>query len=515
MIGSFIIRCRRTLSEKKPADNKWYGANAPLLFCPFSSSTIMTGRLDQTLTKSDFKAYCDAPRHLWARVNNKITQAASDLDQLLSEQGYQVEALGRAYLEQDIIQKHPERRLNWQSTFSDGPFEARVDALLLDPDTGRYDLYEVKSSTACDQEDLVDVAYQAVILDRQVQMGRLYLLHLNKDYIFKGELDPSGLFTAEDISAEVEAIKAEILVAREDALKAAGEVSPEGLAHCLSPGDCPCPEICHPGLPDFSIYDIPRLGAKKKQLLLDANILAARDIPEDFDLNEKQRRVVGRAKTGDPYLDREALQAELGKLTFPLYFLDYETCISAIPLYPGYHPQQQIVFQYSLHRMNEPDTELDHSEYLVVPETDPSLSLVEKLSRDIGPEGSILVWNKSFEMSRNREMAELHPDYAGFLEDLNERIVDLGDVVSKGIYLHPGFKGSWSIKNVLPVMVPELSYEGLPVHKGDQASLAWWRLRFGKTGDDERAALVEAMLRYCELDTTAMVRIYREFRKLA
>lgn len=474
----------------------------------------VTDTFRQPLTKSDFIIYCDAPRHLWARVNNRFTKPPSDFDRLLSEQGYHVETQGREYLEQEIIQKQPGLRLNWQATFSDGPFEARVDALLYDSESERYDLYEIKSSTAWDKEDLVDIGFQAAILDSQIQVGHLYLLHLNKEYIFNGELELSGLFVAEDVSGEVAAIKPAILSARDDAMRAAGSIDPESLAHCLTPGDCPCPEVCHPGLPEFSIYDIPRLSPKKKQQLLDAGIRAACDIPEDFDLNDKQRLVVGRAKSGNPYLDHPALQAELGKLIYPLYFLDYETCISAIPQYPGYHPQQQIVFQYSLHRMDDPDNELRHSEFLIIQETDPSLPLLDQLHQDIGLEGSVIVWNKTFEMSRNREMAVLHPQHAGFLEQLNQRIVDLGDVVSKGIYLHPGFKGSWSIKNVLPVMVPELSYERLPIHKGDQASLTWWQLRFGEMSDDDRAALVEAMLRYCELDTTAMVMIFKEFRKI-
>jgi hypothetical protein len=474
----------------------------------------VTETFKQPLTKSDFKLYCDAPRHLWARIHNRITQPPSDFDRLLSEQGYQVETLGRDYLEQEIIRKQPGLRLNWQATFSDGPFEARVDALLFDPETDRYDLYEIKSSTACDKEDLVDIGFQAVILDRHIRVDHLYLLHLNKEYVFNGTLELSDLFIAEDVSGEVVAIKPAILTAREDALRAAGSVDPESLAHCLTPGDCPCPEVCHPGLPEFSIYDVPRLGPKKKQQLLDADVQAACDIPDDFDLNEKQCRVVGMAKSGEPFLDRKALQEELAKYEYPLYFLDYETCISAIPQYPGYHPQQQIVFQYSLHRMDDPKSGIKHSEYLAILQTDPSLSLVEQLQQDIGPGGSVLVWNKTFEMSRNREMAELHPQHAGFLEQLNSRIQDLGDIVNQGIYLHPGFKGSWSLKNVLPVMVPELTYEDLPIHKGDQASLTWWQLRFGELSDADRAASTEAMLRYCELDTTAMVMIYKEFRKI-
>jgi hypothetical protein len=474
----------------------------------------MTDNYTRTITKSDFKAYCEAPRHLWARVNDKLTQPPSDFDRLLGEQGYQAEALARDYLEQEILQKQPGLKLNWQATFSDGPFEARVDALIYNPGSDRYDLYEIKSSTAWDKEDLVDVGFQTVILDRHIQVAHVYLLHLNKDYALQGALDLPSMFLAEDVSREVEAIKPGIVLARDEALKAAHATDPEGLAHCLSLSECPCPEVCHPDLPGFSIFDVPRLSPKKKQQLLDEGIRAAADIPDDFALNDKQRLVVGRAQTGQPHLDRRALQAELEKYQFPLYFLDYETCISAIPQFPGYHPQQQIVFQYSLHRLDGMDGETVHMEHLSIQEADPALPLLEQLAKDIGSKGTVLVWNKAFEMSRNREMAELYPQHAGFLEQLNQRIEDLGDVISKGIYLHPGFKGSWSIKCVLPVMVPDLSYDGLPIHKGDQASLTWWQLRSGEIKAADRAGIIDAMRHYCELDSLAMVMIYRELRKM-
>ena len=126
----------------------------------------------------------------------------------------------------------------------------------------------------------------------------------------------------------------------------------------------------------------------------------------------------------------------------------------------------------------------------------------------------MIVWNKSFEMTMNKEMAKLHPEYATFLEQLNERIYDLGDIVNLGYYLHPGFKGSWSIKHVLPVMVPDLSYKGMTIGKGDQASMAWWNMTFGQVDQREKEQLTEALLRYCELDTLAMVKIYRKLVEL-
>jgi hypothetical protein len=208
------------------------------------------------------------------------------------------------------------------------------------------------------------------------------------------------------------------------------------------------------------------------------------------------------------------LRAELDRLEYPLWFLDYETCISAIPQFDNHHPQQQIVFQYSLHRLDHPGGALDHFGHIAITSCDPSIELLEHLSTDLGPSGTVVVWNKTFEMTRNKEMAILYPVYARFLEDLNARIYDLGDIVNLGYYIHPGFKGSWSIKNVLPVMVNELTYEGLGINRGDQASMAWWNITFGNLQNQEKEILVENLKKYCQQDTLAMVEIARKFKTI-
>jgi hypothetical protein len=474
----------------------------------------MTSIPEANISKSDFLLFCEAPRHLWAKCHERITVPLSEMNRLTGEQGYQVEALAHAYLEQMVKMECPGKQLSWQATFSDGPFEARVDALLYDPLEDRYDLFEIKSSTAVDQTDLLDVTFQAAILKQHIRVGHYYLLHLNKEYLRSEALDLSELFVKEDITEQVQVLLPQVETARQLAFLAAGEADPARLEGCLAPRQCPCPETCHPDLPDFSIFDIPMLSPKKKRALLEEGILEAGQIPESFDLNDKQRLVADRARTGTVHLDKASLTAELEKLHFPLYFLDYETCLSAIPQYPGYFPQQQIVFQFSLHVMQTWESDPEHHEHLSLACGDPALSLPEALQQVIGDQGTVVVWNKTFEMTRNREMAVLHPQYAGFLEDLNQRIYDLGDPVRLGYYLHPGFKGSWSIKQVLPVMVPSLRYENLEIHQGDQASLAWWNLSFGSPQSGEKEQKMEALKRYCELDTLAMVELYRAYRSL-
>jgi hypothetical protein len=147
---------------------------------------------------------------------------------------------------------------------------------------------------------------------------------------------------------------------------------------------------------------------------------------------------------------------------------------------------------------------------LAVTKDDPSKSLIKQLREDFGDTGTVFVWFKPFEMTRNKELAIIHPEFAAFLEDLNDRIYDLGDFINFGFYLHPKFKGSWSIKNVLPVMVPELSYDEMEIGKGDMAMMAWWELINDKMSTDDAEKAKTALFEYCKLDTWAMVKIWRK-----
>jgi hypothetical protein len=474
----------------------------------------MNTTITPRLTKSDFLLFCEAPRHLWAKKHGLLETSLSDFDQHLAEEGNKVEALAQEYLSRVFLPQIPSDQLLWQQTYSDGPYESRLDGLVFKPKSNSYDLYEIKSSTAVDKDIVYDITFQAAILGKHIKVDHYYVLHLNKEYVRSGELDLSSLFIAEDITDKVRTMLSEVELLREEALRVMQVTNSEEVEHCLSPKECPCPSICHPNLPEFSIYDIPRLTRVKKLQLIEAGILAAEDIPSSFDLNPKQRLVAERAITKKIHINQKAIAGELESIRYPLYFLDYETCISAIPQYDGYHPQQQIVFQYSLHKLEKQGGESFHYEHISLVEGDPTLPLLERLKDDIGNSGTVIVWNKSFEMTMNKEMAKLHPEYTAFLGQLNERIYDLGDIVNLGYYLHPGFKGSWSIKHVLPIMVPELSYKGMVIGKGDQASMAWWNMTFGQVDQREKEQLTEALLRYCELDTLAMVEIYQKFLEI-
>ncbi len=470
------------------------------------------------LTKSHLLAYLDAPMHLWAEYNDKFEKPLSVYDQHLLAQGYEVEKYAKQYLE-NITSQDPNLELIWQRTFIDKNYEAKSDALIHKLNTDTYDIYEIKSSTEVKKENKYDATFQFLVSNKKIKIDKIFILHLNKEYVRYGRLNIDELFVAEDITQIVHDLKMEVDIEREKAFSILQKSNHQEIQACYNIKTCRCMSLCHPDLPEFSIFNIPMLSKKKKQALLDSNILQAQDVPDNFKLSYKQSLVVKSAKTNQPVINHDSLNNELERLTFPLYFLDYETFNSAIPLFDGYHPHQQMVFQYSIHVLEHPDSELTHTEHLTLNKEDPAISLVKQLKQDIGDTGSVIVWNKTFEAGRNKEMAELYPEYADFMLDLNDRMFDLADIVKDGMYVHPIFKGSWSIKNVLPVLAPHLSYKKLSIGKGDEAMIAWFKLVHGEMSkgkyfSGKKQGVAGALLQYCELDTLAMVEIYKKIKDI-
>jgi hypothetical protein len=323
-------------------------------------------------------------------------------------------------------------------------------------------------------------------------------------------VDLGQLFKVVNVDAEIDKVQEEVKFLRDEAWQVVTSASRSGILECAKPKNCPCLKLCHPALPDYPIYDLPRLNERKARELKSQGILSISDIPEGFPISDRQKLHVEAVKSGGPVLDKNAIQGELVKLEYPLYFLDYETYNPGVPWHDGYKPYQHMVFQYSLHVFETQDSDPIHYEYLAIDEGDPAVKLVEHLAKHIGNIGSVIVWNKVFEAGRNKEMAEMYPEYRDVLLGLNDRIYDLMDVFSKGYHVHPTFHGSASIKNVLPVLVQDyaLKYDELPIPKGDEAMIAWASIMKGVFSQEEIEKTRQDLLQYCELDTMAMVKIW-------
>jgi hypothetical protein len=328
----------------------------------------------------------------------------------------------------------------------------------------------------------------------------------------QGPIDPLQFFKIELLTDKVAALKQTVLSERQRALAIIQQETAAGIKGCLKPDTCPCPALCHPDLPAHPIYDLPRIGKKAADLRA-LGVKAIQEIPPDFPLSATQRAQVELVKAGLPSIDPAAIQAFLAEFTFPLYFLDYETMNPAMPLYDGYHPYELTVFQYSLHVIAHFGAELVHYDEFVLDALDPAPRIAASLERVLGSEGSVIVWNQSFEARCNQVMARLAPAYTGFLEGVNTRLRDLMDVFRKGHYKHPDFRGSSSLKRVLPVLVPELTYEDLTIRDGEEAMQALGEILYADPDSQRREQLEKALRTYCKRDTLAMVKIWDVLRK--
>lgn len=469
------------------------------------------------LTKTDFIAYLDAPKHLWAIKNNQLDE--QDINAYLEhlfEQGYDVEKHAEEYIQNYLIKDYKANCSDvlLQPTQLDGEFEARTDVLILNPNTKKWDMYEVKSSTKVTKQHKYDATFQMLVFQKEYELGSIYILHLDGKYIRDGDISLKSLFIATDITDQVERLKDEVHLLRYEALDVLREDKNENVLSCIRPKTCPCIELCHKDLPDYSIYDINHLTASEKKIrqLQEMDVYDVNEVPSNFPLTEKQRFQVEVAQNNKASIDIDGIKSDLDGLEYPLYFVDYESFNPAIPMYDGYKPYDQMPFQWSLHVQDTPEGDLKHYEFIETEKIDPIPNFLNSLREVIGNTGSIIVWNKTFEGTQNKRMAEIHPKFTSFCEDMNNRMYDLMDIFRDVIYADPKFKGSYSIKKVLPVLVPDLSYEGMDIAEGATAMASWNEMVYTDISDKDK--IKHDLLEYCKLDTLAMVKIFEELHRI-
>ncbi|MFZ2039007.1 MAG: DUF2779 domain-containing protein [Minisyncoccia bacterium] len=462
----------------------------------------------------------------------------------------------------------------FQAVFATDKYLAATDVLVWNKEANVYDLYEIKMSSAYDLQDEetddfddepakiseaetlpgkgngkprklnkkkeeqyeYDITFQVNVLEMcGTKINDKYLIRLNKEYKKFGPIDFTldKLFVRENKSEAVAKLAPIALEEMERAYKYLSvENQPNSPCPCYYKGrsaHCTAFSAINTKVPKYSVHDLNRIGGSKALLrkLLDEDILEIDQIPEDMippvkkpkegEKPSKPRKLnqVRVYKTKEPIIDLEAIRAELSSLTFPLYFLDYETYPTAIPVFDGYHPYQHIVFQYSLHVLDSKDAEPRHFECIVL-EGDPAEKIVASLVQNIGPIGSVISWYKKFENSRNKELARLVPLQFEFLNSVIKRTYDLMDIVENQYYVHPGFYGRSSIKKVFPVVAPdeERSYKTLGVKNGMEAIEAYRQISQGELKDKDAEEKKAEMLEYCKLDTKAMYIIWKFFRDL-
>jgi len=406
-----------------------------------------------------------------------------------------------------------------EASFSvDGLFCA-VDILHRDGDG--WDIVEVKSSTEQQEVHYDDMSFQLYMLRKVgLNIKKVYLLHVNKQYVLHGQLNLQEYLTLVDATAKCESKQTEV----ERSIQHIREFcntkeEPEyGIGiHCEKPYLCPFYKYCRGELPELSVFDIHSgIHVKKRYELIEQGMLSLEDVYKQQPKlsNSQWQEIECALGVKQDIIDKASIKSFLAKLSYPIYHLDFETFKDIIPRFEGEKPNMQIPFQYSLH-IEQEDGSLEHKEFLAKEGTDPRREIAEALCRDIPVDVCSTAYNMSFEKMVLKKLAELFPDLAEHLQNISKHMNDLIEPFRGHAYYTKAMKGSASIKDVLPALYPndpELNYKNLEgIKKGDQAAAAFVDLHT-KTPEEIRDVR-EQLLKYCKLDTYAMVKVLKKLKE--
>lgn len=393
----------------------------------------------------------------------------------------------------------------FEAGFSSDDLEVFVD--ILHRAGEGWDLIEIKAATSVKDRHIDDVAIQVLALTAAgIALNRIKVMHINKAFVYQGGHDYQGLFLQEDITKQIQrhlpAISKQVERLR---LIASGPQPIRHIgSHCKRPYVCEYKAYCEKHDALYPVAWLPN-SHTVMQTLIAREIYDIRDIPADLLTSEIHQWVRNVTISGQPDLIPGTADT-LAQFGYPRYYLDFESIQFAIPIWVGTSPYQQLPFQWSCHIQSDVGR-LKHRDFLDTSGNDPRRSFAESVLEACGNTGPIIVYNQSFEKRIIKQLAEQFPDLRESLLALNERMFDLLPVVKKNYY-HPQMKGSWSIKHVLPCLVPELSYAELgDVQDGTEAQKAYLDVISGNLDNSETQALLNDLREYCKLDTYAMVAI--------
>lgn len=408
---------------------------------------------------------------------------------------------------------NPEVPAIFEAAFEDGGVFVRVDILHRRRDN-RWRLIEVKSTADLKEQHLDDLTIQHRVVSRSgLDLASSCLAHVNRNYVYTGgDIDVWRFFRIKNLTRRVERLLPKLTFQLRSELRVLVMPNPPEIPtgpHCTNPVTCEFFDRCNRPLPANHIGYLPRLHANAAEELEEIGVESISDIPDDFPLSERQRIACTSVQRGEPWFSAQ-LGKELESLKYPLYFMDFESVNPAIPRFSGMRPFDQLPFQWSLHVQRERSAEVEHHESLAIDATDPRHEFISSLCDALGESGSVVVY-AAFESQRLSELAAWLPEFAERIEQIQCRLWDLLPVVRNHAY-HPAFAGSYSLKAVLPALVPEMSYDGMAVGNGQDAGLAWERLVSGRLDGDERDRIRKALLDYCGQDTLALLRLHEVLR---
>jgi Domain of unknown function(DUF2779)/Domain of unknown function DUF83 len=483
--------------------------------------------LPHQLSKSTFLIGMQCTKRLWLQKNKPGDKTRStDSEYSLFSKGKYVGALARSLYPdgkdaspQDYDYKSAmEKTYDWirsgeqviyEASFQYQGLFASVDILV--KQGKQWHAYEVKSSTSVKEHHYLDAAFQYYVMQGAgLDISGISVIHINNKYVLHGELNLKHLFHKVSIRHQVLQLQESIAEKVQEllAISSRPEVPVVDIGpHCMIPHACDFLDQCWGHISSPSVFDLAHLGTMKKFDLYYQGYIKLDEIPEGYTLSAGQQLQIKSTLEKEVHIDREALRNWLGSLQYPLLFMDFECFQPAVPLYEGSRPFQQVPFQFSVHRLREQGAELEHTAFIGDPVPDPRLDFLKALLKAVEGGGTVLAYNQSFEISRLKDLAIQFPEYKEPVNELIKRIRDLMEPFLQKWYYAPEMHGSYSIKMVLPALVPELSYEGMAIADGQAASYAFESLMYIKE-EEKRKKIKEDLLQYCNLDTEAMVKVW-------
>ena len=453
------------------------------------------------------------------RIGNRLGELAQSIYDPLGE-GTVIDPFGTSF---DNALETTAQLLSDDSPIFEAAFATDFGFVLADimhrhSEADNWQMVEIKSSSSIKDYHLADIAIQNYVTSQAgVKLEKISIGHIDSTWIYKGDSDYRGLIKEADLTNVIEPMLDIVpnwfSSAQETARSDIEPDIPVG-KHCKSPYSCPFIEYCSKNLPQaaYPVDWLPRISKHDlKDYIHDNDVIEIADVPDNL-LNEKQLRVKHATLSGQTYFDLVGASSVLNKYDYPYRFLDFETISPAIPIWAETRPFQQLPFQYSLHIEREHGAELEHFEFLDISGKDPTLRFATKLIEDCGSQGPIFVYNISFEASRLRDLADRYPKHKAALLSIKERMVDLWPI-AKDYYYNPSQQGSWSIKKVLPAVAPHLDYDQLDgVKDGGMAMDAFEEAISNSAEKKRKETLKQQLLKYCELDTIAMVELLYFFK---
>lgn len=479
------------------------------------------------ITKSDYLLFKQCPKSLWLQKNNaSIIQNSNNHSRI--DKGNEVTELARGLFPNgtlvpysknvlEMVERTKDLLSQGETTLYEAAFEHNsmfVICDILHRNEAGWNIYEVKSSTQIKERHLDDITYQLYVIQQNINLSLVYLVHLNNKYSRNGELDLKELFTFEN---QTENISKKLSFVASDTIHMKALIKDDCVKqdigiYCDKYGkdDFPCnaKDHCWAHIPDHSVFDITRIG-KKAFELYNESIISIGDISDEYQLSDSQRSQVQAYRGNIQIVEKEQINEFMSSFTLPLYFLDFETFQQTIPLFNDVKPYQQIPFQYSIHILKLIGSEPIHREFLAKEGTDPRRTIAERLVEDIPRGVCSVAYNMSFERMVLKALIYQFPDLADHLMDIHDNMVDLMVPFQKKWYYTNDMRGSYSIKYVLPALLPgdkTLDYTQLNIKDGSMAMEIYEYLH--TRSPEEIKVIREELLAYCKLDTYAMLKIW-------